>query len=102
MSKRYQIFSDNMARDIYRYNEIAEAKKLEKLPQIVIIIDELADLMALARNEVEDAIVRLAQLARAAGHTPCNSDTAPVGGCYNRSHKGQYPDANSFFRCIRR
>ena len=67
MSKRYQIFSDNMARDIFRYNEIAEAKKFEKLPQIVIIIDELADLMALARNEVEDAIVRLAQLARAAG-----------------------------------
>ena len=68
MSKRYQLFSDNMARDIHRYNELAEGNdKLEKLPQIVIIIDELADLMAIARNEVEDAIVRLAQLARAAG-----------------------------------
>ena len=67
MSKRYQLFSDNMARDISRYNEIAEGKGLEKLPQIVIIIDELADLMAIARNEVEDSIVRLAQLARAAG-----------------------------------
>ena len=67
MTKRYQLFSDNMARDIYRYNEIAAEKKWEKVPQIVIIIDELADLMAVARNEVEDSIVRLAQLARAAG-----------------------------------
>lgn len=69
MSKRYQVFSDNMARDIHRFNELAAASnnKLEKLPQIVIVIDELADLMATARNEVEDSIVRLAQLARAAG-----------------------------------
>ncbi len=68
MTKRYQLFADNMARDIHRYNELAEeSDTLEKIPQIVIIIDELADLMATSRNEVEDAIVRLAQLARAAG-----------------------------------
>ncbi len=68
MSKRYQMFQDKMARDIHRYNELAESSgKFEKIPQIVIIIDELADLMAVARNEVEDSIVRLAQLARAAG-----------------------------------
>ena len=68
MSKRYQLFSDNKARDIARYNEIAaETEGMEKMPHVVIIIDELADLMAVAATEVEDAICRLAQLARAAG-----------------------------------
>ncbi len=68
MTKRYQIFAENTARDIHRYNEIAKDNpELKKMPQIVIIIDELADLMAVAKNEVEDSIVRLAQLARAAG-----------------------------------
>ncbi len=69
MSKRYQMFQDRRARDIHRYNELAleSGGKFEKIPQIVIIIDELADLMAVAKNEVEDSIVRLAQLARAAG-----------------------------------
>lgn len=68
MTDRYQLFSDVRARDIYRYNELAEQNsEMKKMPHIVIIIDELADLMAVAASEVEDAICRLAQLARAAG-----------------------------------
>lgn len=68
MLKRYKIFSDNNARDLSSYNAIADKnEELEKLPQIVILIDELADLMMAASNEVEDAICRLAQMARAAG-----------------------------------
>ena len=68
MLKRYKIFSDNNARDLLSYNAMAEKnEELEKLPQIVILIDELADLMMAASNEVEDAICRLAQMARAAG-----------------------------------
>ncbi len=70
MLGRYKLFSENNVRDLKSYNE-AIAKKgdssVKPLPQIVIIIDELADLMMAAPNEVEDSICRLAQMARAAG-----------------------------------
>lgn len=70
MLKRYKLFADNGVRDMKGFNRLAEEapeKELAKLPHIVIIIDELADLMVVAQNEVEDAIMRLAQMARAAG-----------------------------------
>ncbi len=68
MLRRYKVFSDNSVRNLDGYNELAEiSEDMEKLPQIVIIIDELSDLMMAAPNEVEDAICRLAQMARAAG-----------------------------------
>ena len=68
MLERYKLFADNAVRDIRGYNELAErTEEMQKMPQIVIIIDELADLMMAAPNEVEDAICRLAQMARAAG-----------------------------------
>ena len=63
MNRRYKAFSDTGARDIKSYNEKAE----EKMPSIVIVIDELADLMMTCAKEVEDYICRLAQKARAAG-----------------------------------
>ncbi|MGR6835688.1 DNA translocase FtsK 4TM domain-containing protein [Syntrophomonas erecta] len=63
MEKRYKAFAEQGVRDINRYNQAAE----EKLPYIVIVIDELADLMMVAPVEVEDSICRLAQMARAAG-----------------------------------
>lgn len=73
MSDRYQKFADYNVRDLKGYNKKVESM-LEKdpaaspkLPQIVIIVDELADLMMVAAGEVEEAICRLAQLARAAG-----------------------------------
>ena len=68
MLKRYQMFAESKARDIGDYNEIARREgKFPPLPLILIVIDELADLMMAAANEVEDSICRLAQMARAAG-----------------------------------
>ena len=77
MTDRYKKFAESGSRDLKGYNEkimavrndpeIPEDQKPEKLPQIVIIIDELADLMMVSSQEVEDAICRIAQLARAAG-----------------------------------
>lgn len=73
MTNRYKLFAENNVRDIKGYNNLKnnensdEQNPSEIMPQIVIIIDELADLMMTAPGEVEDAICRLAQMARAAG-----------------------------------
>lgn len=68
MDKRYGILSANNVRDIKSYNKLAETRDdLSKMPQIVIFIDELADLMMCSKKDVEDSIIRLAQKARAAG-----------------------------------
>lgn len=78
MTNRYKLFADNGVRDLKGYNamvrELQEKNKdqedavlPEELPQIVIVIDELADLMMVAPHDVEDSICRLAQMARAAG-----------------------------------
>ncbi|WP_077851558.1 FtsK/SpoIIIE family DNA translocase [Clostridium felsineum] len=68
MTKRYKMFADNNVRNIEGYNELYAKNKVEsKLPWIVIIIDELADLMMVCPNDIEDYIGRLAQMARAAG-----------------------------------
>lgn len=66
MENRYQLFATKGVRDLKGYNNVAGEEE-GKLPQIVIIIDELADLMMVAAKEVEDSICRLAQKARAAG-----------------------------------
>ena len=75
MTNRYQLFAQYNVRNLQGYNEKVKQitgteegnEELKKLPQIIIIVDELADLMMVAHGEVEDAIVRLSQLARAAG-----------------------------------
>ncbi|MFD1862491.1 FtsK/SpoIIIE family DNA translocase [Planococcus chinensis] len=73
MERRYELFSHTGTRNIEGYNEYVRIfneeneEKHPKLPFIVVIVDELADLMMVASNEVEDAITRLAQMARAAG-----------------------------------
>lgn len=68
MLSRYKILNANGVRDIGAYNSLCEQREdLQKMPQIVIVIDELADLMSAAPAEVEDSIQRLAQMARAAG-----------------------------------
>jgi len=67
MTRRYQSFAEHGVRNMEGFNEVAKKKKLQSLPYIVIIVDELADLMMVSANEVEDYIARLAQMARAAG-----------------------------------
>nr|WP_034550842.1 DNA translocase FtsK [Carnobacterium funditum] len=73
MEQRYELFAASGQRNITGYNHFIVEKNLENgeghptLPFIVVVVDELADLMMVASNEVEDAIIRLAQMARAAG-----------------------------------
>ncbi|MBR3868363.1 MAG: DUF87 domain-containing protein [Clostridia bacterium] len=68
MVNRYNTFTTNGVRDIGTYNKLCEQDEtLQKMPQIVIVIDELSDLMSVAPSEVEGSITRLAQMARAAG-----------------------------------
>lgn len=74
MTKRYKAFADFGLRDLKGYNKKVEdlqakgeGDTLQKMPQIIVIVDELADLMMVASKEVEESICRLAQLARAAG-----------------------------------
>ena len=74
MDNRFQLFSDNEVKNISGYNELIEKENRKhpespkaKMPYIVVIIDELADLMLVASKEVEDSITRITQLARAAG-----------------------------------
>jgi len=68
MMRRYKAMSDAGVRDLESYNSIVEAEgEGQKIPQIVVIIDELADLMMVAAKEVEESICRLAQMGRAAG-----------------------------------
>lgn len=73
MEQRYELFAASGQRNITGYNQFVLERNLEEganhptLPFIVVVVDELADLMMVASNEVEDAIIRLAQMARAAG-----------------------------------
>ena len=68
MMKRYKTFSENGVKKLEEFNKLAAAREdLEKLPSVVVVIDELADLMLVAAKEVEESICRVAQMGRAAG-----------------------------------
>ena len=75
MERRYDIFEEKGVKNIGTYNEyiekknatLPESEKIKKMPYIVVIVDELADLMLVASKEVEDSIMRITQMARAAG-----------------------------------
>ena len=67
MEERYEIMAKTGARNIHDYRAISEKNNSQKMPFIIVVIDELADLMMTAGKEVEDAIIRITQMARAAG-----------------------------------
>ena len=67
MLKRYRLFSEVGVRDLENYNKHCDTLGEQRLPQVVIVIDELADLMMVASKEVEESICRVAQMGRAAG-----------------------------------
>ncbi len=68
MMKRYKLFSEHGVKDLTAYNALADADdSVQKLPSVVVVIDELADLMLIAAKEVEESICRVAQMGRAAG-----------------------------------
>ena len=91
MVNRYSLFAQKNVRDIKGYNEaISKEGGAEKLPQIVIIIDELADLMMCSPKDVEDAICRLAQMARAARNAFSNCNSKTISRCYYWYYKSQY------------
>ena len=101
MEFRYEKFAATGVRNITGYNQLIQQKNAEDgenrpiLPFIVVIVDELADLMMVASNEVEDAIIRLAQMARAAGIHMILA-TQLKCGCHYRNHQSKCPFSNGF------
>ncbi|MDE6774763.1 MAG: DNA translocase FtsK, partial [Ruminococcus sp.] len=67
MMRRYNTFADSGVNDLKSYNEFAKEEEITPMPQVVVFIDELADMMLVAGKDVEDSICRLAQMGRAAG-----------------------------------
>lgn len=86
MERRYKMFADRGVRDLAGYNKFVENlgdPEVQKMPHIVIIIDELADLMMTAPNEVEDSINRIAGKGARCGYAPYNRNAKTVGRCSN-------------------
>lgn len=104
MMRRYRMMADAGVRDLESYNKQARASaddELEPMPQIVVVIDELADLMLVAAKEVEESICRIAQMGRASGIPSCHRHAASVCGRYYRSDEGQHPLPHRICRRLR-
>jgi len=97
MTKRYKLFSETNARDLAGYNKIAQDdEEREVMPQIVIIIDELADLMMTAAKEVEESVCRVAQMGRAAGMHLIIATQSPRADVITGLMKANIPSRISF------
>jgi len=97
MTKRYTLFKETNARDLEGYNKVArESEELQVFPQIVIIIDELADLMMTAAKEVEESICRVAQMGRAAGMHLIIATQSPRADVITGLMKANIPSRISF------
>ncbi|MCL2365715.1 MAG: DNA translocase FtsK [Oscillospiraceae bacterium] len=99
MTKRYTLFKETNARDLAGYNKVAresEDEELKEFPQIVIIIDELADLMMTAAKEVEESICRVAQMGRAAGMHLIIATQSPRADVITGLMKANIPSRISF------
>jgi S-DNA-T family DNA segregation ATPase FtsK/SpoIIIE len=108
MEERYKKLAKAGVRNIEQYNRNAAHQAKDKtaaeseellmpLPYIVVVIDELADLMMVARGDVEESIARLAQMARAGRCAPAACDAAAVGGRHHRTDQGE-PAVAHFIR----
>lgn len=105
MERRYEMFAAGGVRDIGRYNEMIDHQREkgssgEKIPYIVIIIDELADLMMVLPVDVEDAIIRLAQKARASGIHMVLATQRPSVDVITGLIKANVPSRISFARIV--
>ena len=96
MLRRYNSMSHVGVRDLESYNSIMEAEEGEKLPQIVVIIDELADLMLVAAKEVEESICRIAQMGRAAGIHLVSATQRPSADVITGLMKANIPSRIAF------
>jgi S-DNA-T family DNA segregation ATPase FtsK/SpoIIIE len=98
MMKRYALFADANARDLAGYNQIARksGNELEVKPQVVVVIDELADLMLTAAKEVEESICRIAQMGRAAGIHLVIATQSPRADVITGLMKANIPSRISF------
>jgi len=98
MMKRYALFSDANARDLAGYNQIARKSggEFEVKPQVIIIIDELADLMLTAAKEVEESVCRIAQMGRAAGMHLVIATQSPRADVITGLMKANIPSRISF------
>ena len=89
MERRYERLSAVRARNLAEANRAFRSRGEPSLPYLLVVIDELADLMMISPQEVEDAVIRLAQKSRAVGHPPRARHAAPVGRRDHRDDQGQ-------------
>lgn len=96
MENRYKLLAEKHARNITGYNEKAAAEGFQKLPYLVVVIDELADLMMTARGDVEGCLARIAQLSRAVGIHTIIATQRPSVNVITGIIKANYPTRVAF------